>query len=203
MRISGWTGLSTNHLWDVWRADFESDDAAIATAVWQANKMVKSAARLTRRKFYSIKDEFIRRYGRIGQQARLDQYDCFRCEGEGWCDYCEGTGVYREAWLYLHEFEVAGQTYRLHSYVEPKTLVGSIDGLPHQGAYGAQFTDEEIANLPLPLSGLVKMLSYVAAAMWTMQLLDGRYEPAAAAPRPPQRNTVDVRHFWVGASAGG
>jgi len=205
MRIPNWTKMSAEQLWEAWRADFDTDDAAIAQAVWQANRMIKPSARQTKRKFYSIKNEFIRRYGRTGQRVRLDQYDCRYCNGENdWCRNCGGDGIYRQSWLYLHEFEVDGQTYRLHSYVEPKVLVANVVSFGHEGDFGDRFTEEEKALLPLPVSGLVQLLGYVAAAMWKMQWNGVSYEPMSgreSAPKPVKQ--IDVRHFWVGATSGG
>lgn len=177
-RIKGWTRCTTVELWEKWRGQFDSDDEAIATAVWMANRLVKEAAKTTKTKFYSIKDAFIQRYGREGQLAREEVRPCHLCDNSGvWdgatCYRCDGTGIYMTRRLYLHTFEVAGTKYRLHSYVEPKLLLDEMAA--DEAQYGSKFSEEEWAALGLPMSGLLRILSYVAAAKWKMQLVGGRY----------------------------
>jgi hypothetical protein len=178
-RIRRWTRCTTAELWQMWREQFESDDEAIATAVWMANRLVKEAAKSTKIKFYSIKDAFIQRYGQAGQLAREEVRPCHACDNSGvlWdgatCYRCDGTGIYMTRRLYLHTFEVAGTKYRLHSYVEPKTLLDEMAA--DEAQYGSRFSDEEWSALALPMSGLLRILSYVAAAKWKKQLVGGRY----------------------------
>lgn len=177
-RIENWTRCSAAELWTTWRAQFESDDEAIATAVWMGNRMVKTHAKSTKAQFYSIKDGFIRKYGNEGRRAREEKKVCYDCGGtgdNGWgeCDHCGSTGVYSSRWLYLHEFAVAGTQYRLHSYVAPVTLLD--ENAEDAEQYGGRFTEAELAALALPMTGLLKVLRYVAAALWGMKCMDGRY----------------------------
>ena len=177
-RIAGWTRSDTPTLWLQWRSQFDSDDEAIATAVWMGNRLVKDKAKGTRATFYSLKDAFIDRYGCEGRRAREEVRTCRRCDGsgdDGWgyCDRCEGTGIWSSRWLYLHEFTVAGQRYSLHSYHTPKVLLeGESANLER---YGGRFTRTELAALGLPFSGLLKVLGYVAVKRWGMVNMGGRY----------------------------
>ena len=41
--------------------------------------------------------------------------------------------------------------------------------------FGGRFEGAELKSLALPMSGLLKVLRYVAAALWKMQCYDGRY----------------------------
>lgn len=178
-RIKGWTTLRAPALWAAWRAQFGSDDEAAATAIWIANRTVKDKARSSKRKFYSVKDEFIRRnLARAeGQRARLETQPCW-CGGEPDCWKCDGTGVYRSRWLYVHRFQVAGQAYSFHSYVEPLRL---LDGQAEDAErYGGTFSEAELAALALPFSGLLKLLGYVAAGLWGMHWAGDSYVSADA-----------------------
>lgn len=177
-RIPDWSKASAEELWRMWRVQFASDDSAIAVAVWSANRLVKDKARSTKRTFYSIKDAFIDRYGSEGRRVREEKQRCFRCH-EGVtddgdiCDHCDGYGVYRSRWLYLHEFTVAGVPYKLHSYVEPKVLL--LEPAEDAEHFGTSFTEAEQSSLALPMTGLLKLLTYVAAALWKLHCYDGVY----------------------------
>ena len=190
-RIKGWTKLNAEGLWLAWRDLFASEDAAIARAVFCANRLVKfSKSRDTRHLFYDeIKDPFIRRYGRdgVGQRVRHEVAECFGCYGDG-CERCGWTGNHRERWLYVHRFTIAGKPYCFHSYVEPATLVSGLAA--DDESFGTQLTDEELAELPLPLSGLIRMLRYVAAVVWAKSKEDEQGQ-----------KSMDIRYFWVGEVA--
>ena len=83
------------------------------------------------------------------------------------CIECNGTGTIRELWLYLHTLDLDGQRYSFHSYVRPARLS---DG---QGedceAYGGRFTEAELEDLALPVTGLIRALGYVACTKWGMR----------------------------------
>lgn len=199
-RLKSWTKLSAEALWSAWRSDFESDDDAIAHAVWCANRLCKTKSRSSKRRFYSIKDEFIRRYASEGIAIKQEVRYCRVCGGidtsrlAARCYACGGSGIYASRWLYVYFFEVAGQAYSFHSYVEPRVL-----GRPDTEAandeedLGGRFSEEEIRAMRLPWSGLLKMLGYVAAVLWEMQYnyLAGGYEPTKQTillpPRERQR----------------
>lgn len=172
-RLKNWTKLSAEQLWQNWRTDFASDDDAIAHAVWCANRLVKDKGnKYTRRRFYSIKEEFVRRYADEGLAVRQEVLYCYACDGFDTseeiepCLQCGGSGIYKSRWLYVYSFEVAGQVYSFHSYAEPIKL-GRGEGVD-VGEFGGKFTEDEISSMRLPWSGLLKMLGYVAAAMWKM-----------------------------------
>ena len=139
------------------------------------------------RKFYRIKDQFLRRQDSSGRRVRHEVQACYSCDGDDpLCERCEGTGVYRERWLYTHAFTVGGVVYRMHSYTEPIHLLpGFGDDLE---SYGTAVSPTEYAELPLPFSPLLKMLAWVAATQWGMESGGNRYQS------PP----MDVRHYWVG-----
>lgn len=177
-RIKLWSKLSAQELWLLWCYQFETEDEALVTAIWIANRLIKTCSRNSRTRFYSIKDEFIRRHSEEGQQTRLEKTECRECEGKGddgsgWCERCDGSGIWRERWLYLHTMTVAGRRYAFHSYQEPKLLLDGTSGDDER--FGGLFSEEELNDLALPVSGLLKMLSYVAAAIWKLRYLNRRY----------------------------
>lgn len=173
-KLHGWSSLTAEQLYFVWIERFESEEEAVARAVWAANKLVKLASRSTRIKFYSIKGEFVRRHADEAYIVREEVKTCYACD-EGvtpdgdLCDHCDGFGVYSRKTLYAHQFKVAGTIYRLHGYSTPRVILPKPDE-PERDGY--TFTVEENATLALPVSGFMKLLSYVAAARWEM-VFDG------------------------------
>lgn len=178
-RIQGWAKYTAPELWEAWRRGFESDDAAIMSAVWALNRLIKTAARSTRIKGYSLKDEAIRRYGEVGMRVREEKKLCWGCDGSGMdeygdvCERCDGSGVYASRWLYLHIFTVAGQRYSLHSYQVPRTLLDETG--EDKESFGGSFSTAEKKALALPMSGLLKMLGYVAVTQWGLVYTGARY----------------------------
>ena len=201
-RIKGWTKLNDADLWAAWQAQFDNDQEAIAHAVWIGNRLVKSRAKSTRKKFYGLKDAWIERHqGDLleGRKVREEGLTCRDCGGagvilepepgangwayqgwmeagapmdaipDGWkvgkpCTRCDGTGKYRSWWLYLHVFEVDGQRYSFHSYVEPARL--SNEPGDDCETYGGRFTEAELSELALPVSGIIRVLGHVARQRW-------------------------------------
>lgn len=163
MRIRHWTKLSSSALWQVWLNSFDTVAEAEATAIFIANRLVKDRARSTRRSFYEVKDMFMRAYQPClvdGQIAREEELECY-CDGTmEWCRKCLGTGIYRTRTLYLHRFMIEGKPYSFHSYQKP-TLLSSIPGEDKE-TYGGRFTEAELAELALPVSGLIRMLRFHA-----------------------------------------
>lgn len=179
-RIPNWTQLNAQQLWSAWRRGFRSEDQAIGFAVWSGNRLIKQASRRSQIKFYSIKDEFIRRHSESAQPIREESKPCFRCGGTGWydehneeCGRCKGTGQYLCRTLYLYEFVVEGQRYSFHSYATPKIVL--TEHAPDLPSYGQMFAQNELDLLPLPMSGILRLLTYVAAAIWKMQLNGDSY----------------------------
>jgi hypothetical protein len=185
MRIKGWSKLSSADLWPVWLAEFSSPAEAEATAVWIANRLVKFAARSTRLRFYEVKDLFLNRYSSSlieGRIARVEKRDCRACLGsgdDGDCERCDGTGIWSERTLYVHYLIIEGTRYSFHNYEKPARLV-DIPGEDKE-SYGGRFTDEEIAKLGLPCSGLVRMLRYRAFTVWPKESGAGKYRNPDAA----------------------
>lgn len=214
-RIKNWTKNNASELWGQWLAMFNDEEEAIITAIWIANRLVKDKAKSTKRKFYSIKDAWIKKHqndltsGRIAREESLpcrlcegtgtlefnltcshcygsgehegyyENDTCHTCDGEGYfpagdCPKCQGTGKYKTWNLYEHRFDLNGNPYCFHSYAEPDKL----DDEPGADCeeYGGRFGEEELNEMALPMSGLLKLLTYIAAAKWKLQLYDGRYE---------------------------
>lgn len=209
MRIKLWSRTPAQKLYGQWVSQFDSEEEAIATAIWIANRLVKDKAPSTRRKFYSIKDEWLKRHaddviegriareeakpcwtcegtGEVGQQEcwdcdggyRWNGDECWTCDGLGTvgpeCPKCCGTGVYQSRHLYEHRLVVAGTTYSFHSYIKPPNLSEEPGADLEQ--YGGRFTDDELKELALPMSGLLKVLT-VAAHNWGLEFdrKTGRY----------------------------
>ena len=213
MRIKNWTKLSAEKLFTTWCAMFPCEESAIAHAIWITNRLVKNKARSSRRKFYSIKDAWLRRHQDClseGRVARMEERPCWDCDGTGkaepaccwkcdgmgemewgeecWkcdglgvvnsdgeCSRCYGTGIHSRHILYEHRLTVAGQRYSFHSYTAPDCV--SDEPGEDSESYGGCFSEEELNELGLPFSGLLKMLSYIAAACWKMKFSkrEGRY----------------------------
>jgi hypothetical protein len=181
-RIKNWTKLNATALWRAWAAQFNSEVEAEATAIFAANRLVKDKARSTKRRFYSIKDEFIRRHLAdlvLGQKVRDEIRECWACDGTGedygcTCQRCDGTGEYSRRTLYLHRFVIEGSQYAFHSYEAPISL--SDEPGEDLESYGGSFSEAELEDLALPMSGLLRMLGYVAVAKWHMQRAGDRYQ---------------------------
>lgn len=198
--------MDNNKLWHEWRGQFDTDQEAIATAIWIGNRLVKDRAKTTKRKFYSLKDAWIERHQDDlleGRRVREEGLKCNRCAGtgkeiggrdganywalqdwaslppeetpdladlpDGWyvvgdCLKCNGTGKYRSWWLYLHIFEIEGQRYSFHSYVKPSQL--SDEPGEDRETYGGRFSEAELEELALPITGLLKVLDHVAHERW-------------------------------------
>lgn len=184
-RIANWTKLKAADLWRSWSAQFDNETEAIATAIFIANRLVKDKAPSTKRRFYSLKDEFIKRNQHsltMGQAVRDEVRECWDCDGTGddWCwdgpcEKCGGTGIYSKRTLYLHKFIIGGQAYSFHSYQEPISL--SEEKGEDLESYGGKFSESELADLALPMSGLLRMLAYIAVTRWHMKFVKDRYYP--------------------------
>ena len=170
-RIQNWTKLKAAELWEAWLTQFEDEDEAIETAIWLTNRLVKNSESVaTRRNFYSIKDEFIRRNQEKlieGRKVREEERECARCQGDG-CARCKYIGSYKRT-LYVHNFDLDGRHYSFHSYQKPSRL--SDEPGEDKEQFGGRFTDEELSEMSLPMSGFVKLLRYVARAKWKMIFL--------------------------------
>jgi hypothetical protein len=167
-RIERWSALPARHLWRQWRALFVSDGAAIAHAVWCANRLVKGCSPAAKHRFYEIKEEWLQRHqGNLvrGRIARIESQPCGLCDGYGCLVCTDGVGSQRI--LYLHEIEVAGQLYSFHSYSAPCRV--DSERAEDCAQYGRDFTTAEEAVLPLPIAGILKVLDHVREHVWTPQ----------------------------------
>jgi hypothetical protein len=170
MRIKGWTKLTSQELWESWKALFKDEAEAEVTAIWIANRLVKDRARSTRRRFYEVKDGFIRAYQDClteGRCTRVERRYCRACGGSGdedlgGCEACDGTGIYSERTLYCHYFFISGHRYSFHSYEVPARL--SETPREDKEEFGGRFSDSELEELMLPSSGLLRMLRWVYMA---------------------------------------
>jgi hypothetical protein len=167
MRIKNWTKLPSPDLWLAWKALFRDESEAEATAIWIANRLVKNRSRSVRRRFYEVKDGFISAYQNClteGRCTRVERRDCRDCGGSGDddCERCDGTGIYSERTLYLHEFSISGRRYSFHSYETP-ARVSETPGEDKE-EYGGRFSEAEQKEFGLPFSGLLRMLRWVFMA---------------------------------------
>jgi hypothetical protein len=192
MRIQNWTRKTSAELWTEWRASFASLPQAEVEAIWLANRLVKDKDHSSKSAFYEVKDLFLR-YAQPwlteGQMVRVEKKECFACGGTGndtsfmvegeddgfeegmgagsWedlsCERCYGTGIWSMRTLYLHKFAIEGRRFSFHSYVAP-ARVSEIPG-EDKAEYGGKFSEQELLDLPLPFSGLFRLLRYHAFAM--------------------------------------
>ena len=151
LALRRWTYLLNADLWTAWRSFFSCDDGATAVLVWLANQRAKAAPDEARALYYSMKDGFIRRYSTQGRKAWR--------EGRKNDSYT--------VWIYEHEMWVAGSYYRMHSTVAPKVLLDK-NGAGHTYEAGVFLGDDLLAALTLPMSGYLKLLSYIATSKWGM-----------------------------------
>jgi hypothetical protein len=242
-RIVGWTKLTDEQLWEQWQGMFAGEEEAVATAIWIANRLVKDKAGSTRRKFYSIKDEWIecnQEHLVIGKVVKIEAYVCSSCGDYGpasnffadricsrcgdWahqvavqvecetcggaghylggtrCVECNGFGKHEAPVIYEHLFDINGTHYTFHSHIKPRhsyedsgarpwnpprdwtNAVGSSHLCGDIGAdpeiHGGRFTEQDLYDMALPISGLLRLLGYVATAKWGLQFCrqSGRYE---------------------------
>jgi len=184
-RIKGWTKLNSKDLWEVWKVSFQCDDDAIAHAIWIGNRLVRDKARSSKHKFYSLKNAWLEENKNFlidGRIARDESKFCWTCDGTGFldekeelkCEDCCGTGLFRITHLYEHILEINGQRYSFHSYQEPDIL--SDEPGADCEKYGGDFSEEELDQLALPFSGILRILDYIAHEKWEMYFDTFLYE---------------------------
>lgn len=176
-------------LWEAWRPAYRSDDDAIAHAVWLGNLLCKNRDRISRRIFYSIKEQLICRHATAGYPVRQEIQYCYTCGGLDTqagpepCPACRGSGVYRYRWLYAYKFQIEGQFYAYHSYRSPATLINPDPTLAPEP--GGRFDEASPAGIPWP--GLLRLLCWIAESVWGMtQHPSGAYLPPL--PRRPEES---------------
>lgn len=189
-RIPQWSTLSPPRLFEAWRRAVCADgpvsrEVGTAYALRAANKMVKSCAPQTRRRVYTIKDDWIRSHQHslvLGGKAREEVRYCPRCGGDttGWsdCPCCDGDGVVSRRTLWAHRFLIDGHEFAFHSYIRPYHVTEPPP--PDCNRYGEPFTAAEEAALPLPFCGILKVLEYIAPSWPNAPLL----RPDTSGPQP-------------------
>ncbi|MFA5578063.1 MAG: hypothetical protein WDA01_01085 [Methanothrix sp.] len=146
------TDMSGRELWRLWRDQFDDDLAALAEAVWAANKMVKTESPDDRDRFYALKDEFILRYATSGRRVRDEPPP----------PWYHGTqGAVRT--LYCYRVQVGERVYRLHSYLRPLEVEPN---LSEDGDEMGGSSVDEWSWLPLSYKELYKMLASYAKDRW-------------------------------------
>ena len=186
-------GQPGSAIWSAWRPAYHSDADAIAHAVWLGNLLCKSRDYISRRIFYSIKDELIRRHATAGYPVRQEIQYCYTCGGLDTqadpepCPTCRGSGVYRYRWLYAYKFQIEGQAYAYHSYRDPGTLINRDPTLALEP--GGRFDQSDPAGIPW--TGLLRLLCWIAENVWDMiQIPGGAYLPPAQ-PSPFEPSLTD------------
>jgi len=144
--------MSGRELWRLWRDQFDDDLAALAEAVWAANKMVKTESPEDRDRFYVLKDEFILRYATSGRRVRDEP-------PPPW--YHGAQGAVRT--LYCYRVQVGERVYRLHSYLRPLEVEPD---LSEDGDETGGSSVDEWSWLPLSYEELYKMLASYAKDRW-------------------------------------
>ena len=145
--------MSGRDLWRLWRDQFDGDLAALAEAVWAANKLVKTEPPQNRDRFYAVKDEFILRYATRGRRVRDEP-------PPPWYRGVDGS----TRTLYCYRVPVGDRVYRLHSYLRPLEVE---EVLAEEGEEGGGSTVDEWSWLPLSYAEFFKMLSSYARERWS------------------------------------
>ncbi|MDF0590763.1 hypothetical protein [Candidatus Methanocrinis natronophilus] len=152
MRKRSWTGMSGQELWRLWRDHFDDDLAALAEAVWAANKLVKPEPPQNRDRFYALKDEFILRYATSGQRVRDEP-------PPPWYRGVDGS----TRTLYCYRVPVGDRVYRLHSYLRPLEVE---EVLAEEGEERGGSAVDGWSWLPLSYAEFYKMLASYARDRW-------------------------------------
>jgi len=146
------TGMGGQELWRLWRDQFDDDLAALAEAIWAANKMVKTESPEARDRFYALKDEFILRYATSGRKVRDEP-------PPPWYHGIHGS----VRTLYCYRIQVDDRVYRLHSYIQPLEVE---PGLAEDGEEAGGSSVDEWSWLPLSYNEFYKMLASYAKDQW-------------------------------------
>ncbi|HNR58718.1 MAG: hypothetical protein PHN90_07455 [Methanothrix sp.] len=146
------TGTSGRELWRLWRDQFDDDLAALAEAIWAANKLVKTEPPEARDRFYAIKDEFILRYATSGRRVRDEP-------PPPWYQGVHGS----VRTLYCYRIPIGDRVYRLHSYLRPPEVEAA---LAEDGEKGGGSAVDEWSWLPISFDEFYKMLASYARDHW-------------------------------------
>ncbi|MGL4423258.1 MAG: hypothetical protein ACRCZF_21530 [Gemmataceae bacterium] len=175
-------------LWQFWRDGFESDVVALATAVRFANRLIKLAPfSCHKREVYEVKDRFIRLacpYLRESRVSRVEERQCWDCGGHGLqgdeeCYRCDGSGVYSSRTLYEHLFEIGGEEFCFHSFVQPPANHLSCAAGADLPSYGRRFAPKELPRVRLRVPEFIRLIGYA---------LDNVTQPTASTTTPSPRS---------------
>ena len=172
--IGKWYLKETTDLYTLWVSLYPSEEVAIAHAVWFANITTYGRARSSRSKFESVRDEWIKSRTAGGMFAGTVPVPCYRCRGTGYvandkkkpveCPDCDG-GVFEIKPVYLHRVVIEGLVMTLRSFTKPEVEL-ALDVYEGFDVTGPS---------QLPMTGLLRILSYYAVAVLGMRWVKGRY----------------------------
>ena len=172
--IFGWYRLAAKPLYDMWVSLYASEEEAIGHMIWFTNIMTRGKAYSSRTKYESVRDEWIVGRSNGGKFVKLYPIQCFKCKGRGFtisnkrkavkCPYCD-QGVRVMKPLYLHQVLVAGREMLISSFVKPEVA----RPLPDYEGF------DVLGPSRLPMSALLRILSYYAVALLDMYFYRGEY----------------------------
>lgn len=172
--IYGWYRFAAKPLYEAWVSLYADEEEAIAHMIWFANIMTRSRAYSSRTKFESIRDVWVISRSQGGRFVKLDPIRCYRCGGKGFtisdkrkavkCPHCEqGTRGMRS--VYLHQVFVGGNIMLIYSFVKPTVEVD----VPNYEGFDVSGPSR------LPMSALLRILSYYAVAYLNLYFYKGEY----------------------------
>jgi len=172
--LKAWPTYPTLQLWEMWQTQYPDKVSAIAHAIWFVSIDNRYRGIWNPLKFYSIKREFCRRYSVRGVAVKQQDLPCLSCKGSGIepgrkfkkCIACKGVGIRRSFWIYAHQIPVGDQTLILHAEALPPLIV---EGQPLSEWF------DPIQPSFLPYTGLIRLLSVVAAVEFEMKFFNGCY----------------------------
>lgn len=182
--VFAWYRLSAKPLYELWVSLYPSQEEAIAHMLWFANVLTRDKAYSSRMKYESVRDEWLQTRSVGGKFLHLNPISCYKCKGKGFaleiretgrskkkkltkidCTQCD-NGVHGMQSIYLHKVQVGRLDMLVQSSVKP-TLI--LHDLP-------DYEDFDISNPSrLPMSALLRILSYHAVGELGMYWSKGRY----------------------------
>lgn len=146
-------------MWHKWRANYPSTNLASAHAMFYLNAWLRSDYR-SKREVYELKDIWIKK-----NQKFLVKGLKVREEDDEW--FIRPPRI-----LWAHYFEIEGERFSFHSYIQPKRLdKGTSDDLP---CYGKELSSKEVKALPLKMPELL-----IAFELFLENRIPKQVKPAA------------------------